>query len=209
MLDPAPAGKMLVETLTSALGVQVLRHHSNLDSASVSLPVVRGALDPQRLRRVMEFIDTNLGRDLTIEALANEACLSPFHFARAFKAATGMAPHSYVTERRVERAKSWISEGRPLSAITLRVRPFLPGILHEVVQATCRCYTGGVSRWVPVRPAERGCGGVLLAGNPDGGQSFVHGLEDRDVQIHHASPHEDILQVGRQVAQCESPFALL
>ena len=66
----------------------------------------------------MDLFDTNLGRDLTIEALVNEACLSPFHFARAFKAASGMAPHRYVTERRVERAKSWISEGRPLSAIT-------------------------------------------------------------------------------------------
>ena len=44
MLDPAPAGKMLVETLASALGAHVLRNHSNLDSASVSLPVARGAL---------------------------------------------------------------------------------------------------------------------------------------------------------------------
>ena len=117
MLDPAPAGKTLVETLTSALGVHVLRHHSNLESASVSLPVVRGALDARRLRRVKDFIDCNLGNNLTIEALANEACLSPFHFARAFKAATGMGPHRYLTERRIERAKSWILEGRPLAAI--------------------------------------------------------------------------------------------
>ena len=117
MLDPAPAGKMLVETLISALGVHVLRHHSNLESASVSLPVARGALDLRRLRRVKDFIDTHLGKDLTIETLANEACLSPFHFARAFKAATGMAPHSYLTDRRIEKAKSWISEGRPLAEI--------------------------------------------------------------------------------------------
>ena len=117
MLDPAPAGKMLVETLTSALGVHILRHHSNLESESVSLPVARGALEPQRLRRVKDFIDTHLGQDLTIETLANEASLSPFHFARAFKAATGMAPHSYLTDRRIEKAKSWISEGRPLAEI--------------------------------------------------------------------------------------------
>ena len=92
MLDPAPAGKMLVETLASALGAHVLRNHSNLDSASVSLPVARGALDPRRLQRVKDLIETSPGADLTIEALAKEACLSPFHFARAFKAATGMAP---------------------------------------------------------------------------------------------------------------------
>ena len=118
MLDPAPAGKMLVETLASALGAHVLRNHSNLESASVSLPTARGALDPRRLQRVKDLIETNPGADLTIEALAKEACLSPFHFARAFKAATGMAPHRYVTDRRIEKAKFWISEGRrPLAEI--------------------------------------------------------------------------------------------
>ena len=121
MLDPAPAGNMLAETLTSALGVHVLRHHSNLESASVRLPAVRGTLDPQRLRRVKDFIDAHLGSDLTIETLANEACLSPFHFARAFKAATGMAPHAYLTDRRIEQAKSWIREGRPLGEIAYKL----------------------------------------------------------------------------------------
>ncbi len=112
MLDPAPAGNMLVETLSAALGVHLLQRHSNLASASLSLPVARGALDPGRLHRVRDFIETNLGKNLTIEALANEACLSPFHFARAFKAATGMAPHRYLTNRRIEKARFWISEGQ-------------------------------------------------------------------------------------------------
>ena len=58
--------------------------------------------------------------DLAIEAPQKEACLSTFHFARAFKAATGMAPHRYVTDRRIEKAKSWILEGRrPLAGIAL------------------------------------------------------------------------------------------
>ena len=112
MLDPAPAGNMLVETLSAALGVHLLQRHSNLASASLSLPVARGALDPGRLHRVRDFIETNLGKNLTIDALANEACLSPFHFARAFKAATGMAPHRYLTNRRIEKARFWISEGQ-------------------------------------------------------------------------------------------------
>ena len=65
--------------------------HRLLTSASLSTVPrpARGTLDPGRLDRVRDFIETNLGEDLTIEALAKEACLSPFHFARAFKAATG------------------------------------------------------------------------------------------------------------------------
>ena len=118
MLDPAPAGRMLVEGLATALGVHVLRRHSNLVSESILPPTVRGALDARRLRRVLDYIDSHLGENLSIEVLANEACLSPFHFARAFKAATGAAPHRYVTDRRIGYAKTLIGEGRlPLAEI--------------------------------------------------------------------------------------------
>ena len=118
MLNPAPAGNMLIETLASALGTHLLRQHSNLEAASVRLPAARGALDPRRLRRVKEYMEAHLGEVLTIEALANEACLSPFHFARAFKAATGTAPHSYLSNLRIEKAKLMIAEGKmPLAEI--------------------------------------------------------------------------------------------
>ena len=118
MTHPSPAGKLLAESLASALGVHILRHYSNLKPAAVTLPVARGALKPIRLRRVRDFIEAHLDKGLSIETLASEACLSPFHFARAFKAATGMAPHSYVTDRRIEKAKSLILQGRlPLAEI--------------------------------------------------------------------------------------------
>lgn len=118
MTTAAPAGKLLAESLASALRVHLLRRYSSLAGASKSLPSVRGALDVRRLQRVMEFVDSHLGEDLTIEALANEACLSAFHFARAFKASTGSAPHQYVMQRRVGLARELIEEGRlPLAAI--------------------------------------------------------------------------------------------
>lgn len=118
IINPSPAGKILVGTLAAALGVHVMRRYSNLDLAASPLPSVRGALDARRLQRVTEFIDTHLGDDLTIAVLANQACLSPFHFARAFKAATGMAPHRYLTERRIHQARRLIEEERlPLAEI--------------------------------------------------------------------------------------------
>lgn len=118
MVDPVPARKMLIETLATALGVQVVRRHSNLVPESRPLPAARGALDARRLRRISDYIDAHLSEELTIAALANEACLSPFHFARAFKAATGKAPHRYLTDRRIECAKTLIAEGRlPLTEI--------------------------------------------------------------------------------------------
>ena len=43
------------------------------------------------------------------------ARLSPYHFARQFKAATGLPPHQYVIARRVERAKQLLQAGTGLS----------------------------------------------------------------------------------------------
>ena len=126
MTDPAPAGKLLVETLAAALAVHIMRRYSNLQLAATPLPSARGALDARRLQRVTDFIDTHLGEDLTIAMLANEACLSPFHFARAFKAATGAAPHRYLTDRRIDRARRLIEEGRlPLAEIAELCGPLM------------------------------------------------------------------------------------
>ena len=118
MTEPGPAGKMLVETLAAALSVHLVRQYSNLAPASISLPTTRGALDPRSLRRVTDLIEARLGEDLTIEALAKEASLSPFHFARAFKRATGTTPHRYLTYRRIERGKALIAKGElPLAEV--------------------------------------------------------------------------------------------
>jgi AraC family transcriptional regulator len=47
-----------------------------------------------------------MGARITLDAMAAVAALSPFHFARAFTTTTGMAPHRFVTARRLEAAKS-------------------------------------------------------------------------------------------------------
>ena len=42
--------------------------------------------------------------------MAAVAHLSPYHFARQFRAATGLAPYQYVIVRRVERAQELLRE---------------------------------------------------------------------------------------------------
>ena len=59
----------------------------------------------RRADRAREHIDRHYARPLTIERLAALAGLSPFHFIRAFRAATGLTPHQYLRIRRIERAK--------------------------------------------------------------------------------------------------------
>jgi AraC family transcriptional regulator len=64
-----------------------------------------GVLDRRIIDRVTEYVDADLAATITLDRMADVAALSPFHFARAFKATTGLAPHRFVTARRLEAAK--------------------------------------------------------------------------------------------------------
>ena len=66
--------------------------------------VVVGRLPGAKLRRVTEYIESNLHRELRLTELGVVAHMSPFHFARLFKTATGVSPHRFVVHRRIAAA---------------------------------------------------------------------------------------------------------
>jgi AraC-like DNA-binding protein len=67
----------------------------------------RGPHDaPDALSVVCNYIEAHLDDRLTLADLAVVACLSPYHFSRSFKQAVGVGLHHYVTQRRIERAKT-------------------------------------------------------------------------------------------------------
>ena len=59
----------------------------------------------RRLNRAHDFIRVHFADELSLTEMAAVACLSPFHFLRAFKALFGSTPHEFVTACRIERAK--------------------------------------------------------------------------------------------------------
>ena len=61
------------------------------------------------LRRARDLMDTNYGDPLVLNAMAAEAGLSMYHFAREFRAAFGEPPATYLSRRRVERAKDLLA----------------------------------------------------------------------------------------------------
>ncbi len=63
-------------------------------------PVI-GALPDGRLRLVAAHIDSNLHRKLRLADLGAVVHMSPYHFARLFKRATGLSPHRFVLQRRI------------------------------------------------------------------------------------------------------------
>jgi AraC family transcriptional regulator len=111
MMCPTAAGRMLVETSSLLLAARLVHTHS--ETALVRPPIQSGhRLDDGRLRRVLAYVEEHLADDITVADLANVACLSIFHFTRAFAATMGVPPHRYVSRRRLESAKAMIATGR-------------------------------------------------------------------------------------------------
>jgi AraC family transcriptional regulator len=107
-----------VDTFTCELAVHLLRHYTT--AAGREMP--RPRLSPHKLRRVTGYIEENLCNRLTPAAMAKVVSLSPGHFAHAFREATGVAPHRYVLELRVARAKALLRESDlPITEIADRI----------------------------------------------------------------------------------------
>ena len=109
MQAPSSTGTLLVDTLRVSLSAHLLRHYSSLSGKRLELPSTNGTLDGRRLDQVQEFIDANIERNIKIDELAEIACLSPYHFARTFKASTGRTPHQYVMEQKLGLAKELLA----------------------------------------------------------------------------------------------------
>lgn len=118
--NPTAGGRVLVETLATSLAARLVQNHLGGSAPRTHRPAARAGLDRRRLERVLDFIEANLEGHLTIDRMARVACLSRFHFARAFKAAVGRSPHRYLSDRRLARAKALLAAGdRPLADIAL------------------------------------------------------------------------------------------
>jgi AraC family transcriptional regulator len=75
-------------------------------------PRPRGTLGKDQLRRLRDYIVAHLDEPIGIEALADIAGRSPFHFARLFTRSVGMTPHRYVVHLRLQHALELLREGR-------------------------------------------------------------------------------------------------
>src|SRR5258708_32484980 len=125
---------MLVETLASSLAARLVQNHAGTLARDVSARAAQAGLDRRRLTRVLDYIGANLEDDLTLARLAAVACLSRFHFSRAFKAAVGRSPHHYVSAKRLELAKQLLGKGGPaVGPYCADPQIFVPSQLHPCV----------------------------------------------------------------------------
>ena len=96
-----------VEALSIALACELMRMNGSFAPLQSN---IRGGLSGWQQRKLAQYIEEHLAEDVTLASLAELARLSPYHFSRAFKQSFGMPPHRYLTSRRVERAKTLLTE---------------------------------------------------------------------------------------------------
>jgi AraC-like DNA-binding protein len=115
--QPEMADRLQVDAAMFAINLYFARAYG---SAGTARRLVRGGLAPWQLRRATELLSTHLGGDISLAELASECGLSRSHFARAFKQSTGTAPHRWLIERKIERAKNLLSRSRlPMAEVAI------------------------------------------------------------------------------------------
>jgi len=127
-----PGSPLYTHGIALAVVVELLRltAKQNLDNRNIG----RRGLSSAQLRRIFQFVESNLDQPLEIETLAREAGASSSYLRHWFKAATGQTIHRYVVRRRVERARSLLLQAR-MSA-------------SEIALATGFSHQSHMARWM-------------------------------------------------------------
>lgn len=114
------------------------------------------SLTQSKLSVVERFIHEHIADNIQIEDLAALLHMSPSHFARAFKNATGHPPHFYLTTERLRLAQSMLSEGSlPLidiaACVGFQTQQHFTAVFHRYVGCTPRAFR--IAHYRPYDPA--------------------------------------------------------
>ncbi|MEE2917186.1 MAG: AraC family transcriptional regulator [Pseudomonadota bacterium] len=90
-----------VDTLLTALRAHTLRGAS----PETGMAIPNADTSSYRIHLIMNEILAHPERGHTLEALAQQAGLTPSHFCRVFRKSTGTTPHQYVMKARLDRAQ--------------------------------------------------------------------------------------------------------
>jgi AraC family transcriptional regulator len=112
-------GQSYADGISLAITAKLLGGSS--DGASTNRPRVSG-LVKWRLKRATEYMAAHLAEPISLGDIAAATGLSRMHFAAQFRAATGLRPHEYLLQRRIERARELLLGSRlPLVQIAFEV----------------------------------------------------------------------------------------
>ena len=100
--------RLYAESLANLLAVHLLRNYTEhpelIEAEKVSVA-------PRAVIQAMKYIHDNYPGEVSLADIASAAHLSSYHLARVFKKATGISPHQYLVQVRVNSARSLLTAG--------------------------------------------------------------------------------------------------
>lgn len=113
-----PSGRLYGEAAATMLAAHLLKHYST------SHPVAggcQGGIPQQKLRLILDHLNDRISESISLDELAAIAGWSRYHFIRQFKHSTGLAPHQFLLNLRVERAGNLLRNcAIPVADVALR-----------------------------------------------------------------------------------------
>lgn len=140
-IDNETSDRLYLESLQTMLCAHLLRHHCSTEIVTTE---VSGGLSSSKLRQTIDYIQSNLERDLSLAQLANIAHVSSHHFGKLFKQSMGVTPHQYVLKCRIERAKKLLSNQK----LTLTEISLATGFCHQ------SHFTNAFRRYTTITPRQ-------------------------------------------------------
>jgi AraC family transcriptional regulator len=96
------SSRLYADSMATALSAHLLRHYSTRNH---DFRDYQDGLSKQPLKQAIEYIQAHLGENLSLREIADELGMSQYYFCRLFKRSTGVSPHQYLMQQRVEKAK--------------------------------------------------------------------------------------------------------
>ncbi|HXC95495.1 MAG TPA: AraC family transcriptional regulator [Edaphobacter sp.] len=104
-----PSGRLYV----NSLGVSVASRLISTYSSVALRPIAQsGGLGGRRYKQTLAYIEDHLSEDLSLTRIASVSGVSPSHFKTLFRESAGVPLHQYVVQRRIERAKDLLMQGK-------------------------------------------------------------------------------------------------
>ena len=89
----------------------------NRDSMQEKLLYVEAAGCDEKIVAILQYLNVHLSQPISIDSLAQQFYLSKYHMMRRFREETGFTIHSYLTEKRLQRAREALRTGHPAQSV--------------------------------------------------------------------------------------------
>lgn len=109
--------RFYADSIATALSAHLLRYYA---TRTHRFQEYGDGLSKQKLKKAIEYIQESLGENLSLSDIANEIGMSQYYFCHLFKKSTGISPHRYLIQQRVERAKYLLKQtNRTIASVAM------------------------------------------------------------------------------------------